>query len=214
VKIPSASLDYQARFTRPCIGFIGDGRAHAVEAIVNARLPFGFRLANSESHSAGNLAEHKVSFRIPERGISLYFSAEEYRFTKDGPSWATAEDDARVLPAAERALLEGSAANVAICVVTVAMHLQLLAKPREEVLAAFIPAPFRPLVMERKADSYGNHLKWPAGDVLLDFSAVFANGNPPAAILPICWTPFTGSHLGSNSPGRGGAIRDLGCTRR
>jgi hypothetical protein len=175
-KIPAASVEYQARFERPCIGFIGTDRPRAAEAIVDALLPFNFQLANSESVSAGNLAAHKVTFKLPERGISLYFSAEEYRFTKDGANWETAEQDGQVLVAAERALLNDSSAKVARCTVNLAMHLQLLTTPRDEVLAPFVPEPFRRLFMERQIMSYGNHLKWSTGDLLLDFSLLFANG--------------------------------------
>ncbi len=175
VKIPSAAAEYQARFERPCIGFIGSDRPRVVEAIVDALLPFNFHLANSDIVTTGGLADQKVNFRIPDRGIAIHFTAEEYRFTKEGSSWATAEDDSKVLLAAEQALLEGSSAKVSQCMVTLAMHLQLLTKPREEVLAPFIPEPFRTWT-GRKAISYGNHLKWPEGDMLLDFSAVYANG--------------------------------------
>jgi hypothetical protein len=175
IKIPAASVEYQARFARPCIGFIGTDRPRAAEAIVDALLPFNFQLANSESASLGNLAAHKVSFKLPERGISLYFSAEEYRFSKDGANWETAEEDGQVLVAAERALLDGSTARVALCTVNLGMHLQLLTTPREEVLAPFVPEPFRHFLVERKANTYGNHLKWATGDLLLDFSLLFAN---------------------------------------
>jgi hypothetical protein len=48
-------------------------------------------------------------------------------------------------------------------------------KQREEVLAPFIPVPFH-VWTERNALSYGNHLRWANGDLLLDFSAVYANG--------------------------------------
>ncbi len=48
VKIPLSSAEYQARFERPVIGFVGADRPRAVEAVIDALLPFGFRLANSE----------------------------------------------------------------------------------------------------------------------------------------------------------------------
>jgi hypothetical protein len=191
VKVPLASTEYQARFERPSIGFIGVDRARAVEAVVDALLPFGFRLANSDVVAAGPLADHKVVFRFPDRAITLQFTAEYFLFTKEGSNWATAQEDVGILVAAEQALLGGSSTKVANCLVTIAMHAQLLAKPREEVLASFLPAPFREW---RKAISYGNHLRWADGDLLLDFSAVFANsiflkfssrfeGHPPAAHL-------------------------------
>jgi hypothetical protein len=64
---------------------------------------------------------------------------------------------------------------------SVGISMQLLTKPREEVLAPFIPEPFRGW---RKAVSYGNHLKWD-GDLLLDFSPVFANGAFPEIFIPV-----------------------------
>jgi len=176
IKIPSAAAEMQARFERPCIGFIGNDRPRAVEAIVSALLPFNFRLSNTEIVTTGSLADHKVIFRIPERGITFQFGAEEYRFTKDGSNWETANDDIQVLLAAEQALLEGSGVKVNRCVVTVAVQLQLLARPREEVLAPFFPEPLRTCLPEGSADTFAAHLKWATGDILIDFSTMFANG--------------------------------------
>ncbi len=176
IKIPSAAAEIQARFERPCIGFIGADRPRVVEAIVSALLPFNFHLPNTEVVTTGSLADHKVIFKIPERGINFQFGAEEYRFTKEGSTWETAEDDTEVFLAGEHALLEGNSVKVTRCTVIVAVHLQLLTRPRDEVLAPFFPEPFRVLLTQSKAESFGAHLKWTTGDVLLDFSAVFANG--------------------------------------
>ncbi len=176
IKISAASAEYRARFVRPYIGLIGNDRARAFEAVVTALLPFNFRLANTEIVTAGTLADHKVVFRIPERGVRFQFSAEEYSFGKDGSSWATADEDGQVLAAAERALLEDSGATIDSCTLTIAMHLQPLAKTREEILAPLVPGPFKKLMVERKAETFGNHLRWADGDVLLDFSVALANG--------------------------------------
>jgi hypothetical protein len=73
-------------------------------------------------------------------------------------------------------LMDGSNVTIASCIVTVAMHLQLLGKPREEILAPFIPEPFKIFMTQRQAQSYGNHFLFADGDVLLDFSVGFANG--------------------------------------
>jgi hypothetical protein len=118
VKIPLASTDYQARFERPSIGFIGVDRPRAVEAVVDALLPFGFRLANSDAMVTGPLADHKVVFRFPDRGITLQFGAEYFQFTKEGSNWATAEEDVKVLVAAEQALLEGTSVRIGNCWLT------------------------------------------------------------------------------------------------
>ncbi|MGO4884672.1 MAG: hypothetical protein ACLP59_28205 [Bryobacteraceae bacterium] len=176
VKIPMASAEYLARFDRPYVGLIALDRPRIFEAVVAALLPFNFRLTNTELVTAGSLADHKVIFRLPDRGISFQFGAEEYRFGKDGSSWSTAEEDAGVLLAAERALLEGSGAKVESCLATIAMHLQPLAKTREEILAPFVPEPLKPLMTNRHAQTFANHLKWADGDVLLDFSLALANG--------------------------------------
>jgi hypothetical protein len=176
VKIPSASAEYVARFERPYVGLIANDRPRVFEAVVAALLPFGFRLANTEIVTAGTLADQKVIFRLPERGISFQFGAEEYRFVKDGSSWNRSEEDGQILLAAERGLLEASGAKVESCLVTLAMHLQPLTKTREEILAPFVPEPFRPLREQRQAQTFGNYLKWADGDVSLDFSVAFANG--------------------------------------
>jgi hypothetical protein len=176
VKIPIASADYLARFDRPYIGLIGNERVRVFEGILAALLPFDFKLRNTEIVTSGTLADHKVIFKLPERGINFQFGAEEYRFGKDGASWSTAEEEGKVLLAAERALLEGCGAKVESCLATLAMHLQPLTKTREEILAPFIPEPFKPLLTKRQARTFGNHLTWADGDVLLDFSLVLANG--------------------------------------
>lgn len=176
VKIPMSSAEYLVRFDRPYVGLLANDRARVFESVVAALLPFNFRLANTELVTTGTLADHKVIFRLPELGISFQFAAEEYKFGKDGSSWSTAEEDSRVLLAAERALLESSGAKVDSCLVTLAMHLQPLAKTRDEILAPFVPGPFKLLARDRQAQSFGNHLKWGDGDVLLDFSVALANG--------------------------------------
>lgn len=79
----------------------------------------------------------------------------------------------KILVAAEAALLDGTSTKIHSCLVTVALHAQWLTRPREEVLFPFIPAPFQEWA---NATSYGNHLRWPSGDLLIDFSAVYANG--------------------------------------
>ena len=86
------------------------------------------------------------------------------------------DEDGQILLAAERALMEGSGAKVASCRVVVASHLQPLSKTREEILAPFIPEPFKIFMTERQTQSYGNHILFADGDVLLDFSVAFANG--------------------------------------
>jgi hypothetical protein len=176
VKIPMASAEYLARFDRPYIGLIANDRPRVLEAILAALLPFDFKLRNTELVTAGTLADQKVVFKLPERGISFQFGAEEYRFGKDGASWSTVEEEAKVLLAAEHALLDGCGAKVESCLVTLAMHLQPLSKTREEILAPFMPEPFKSLLTKRQTQTFGNHLKWADGDVLLDFSVVVANG--------------------------------------
>jgi hypothetical protein len=56
------------------------------------------------------------------------------------------------------------------------MHLQPLTKPREAILAPFVPEPFKIFITQRQTQSHAHHFTFSDGDVLLDFSAVFANG--------------------------------------
>ena len=177
VKIPAASSEYVARFDRPYVGFIFDDRPKVFERIVTALLPFNYRLANTELVTTGTPADHKVIFRIPERGISFQFGAEEYRFGKEGSSWATAAEDTEVWSAAEAALLTESGAKIGSCSIALGMHLQLLSKTRDQVLAPFMPEPFKQLLIERQAQTFGCHMRFAdGGDLLLDYSLLYANG--------------------------------------
>jgi hypothetical protein len=176
IKIPTASAEYQARFDRPYIGLVASDMQRVYESVLVALLPFKLRLADTEVDTSGRLADHKVVFRIPDRGISFQFGAEGYRFGKVEPSWAKVDEDTAVLAAAEGALLAASGAKIKECVLTIAMHMQPLSKTREEVLAPFVPEPFKTFLAVRNAQTFGNHLKWANGNVLLDFSVAVANG--------------------------------------
>ena len=139
-------------------------------------LAFNFLLANAEIINTGKPVDHKAIFRLPERGISFQFGAEGYRFSKEFLSWATAEDDGQILLAAERALMDGSSAKVASCIAIVGTHIQPLNKSREEILAPFIPQPFKILMQQRQTRSYATHFMFVDGDAVIDFSVGFANG--------------------------------------
>jgi hypothetical protein len=54
--------------------------------------------------------------------------------------------------------------------------MQPLNKTRDEILAPLVPESFKDLKKQRKAWSFGNHMRFEDGDILLDFSVGFANG--------------------------------------
>jgi len=176
VNIPAASADIVARFDRPYIGLLAGDKIRVFEALLTALLPFNFRLANTEIVTTGKPAEERVVFKIPERGITFQFGPEEYRFTKDGAAWSTAEEDAKVWSAAETALLTHSGAKVAACTATLAMHLVLLSKTRDEVIAPFIAAPYKQFT-DQQPKAFGSHIRFADGrEVLFDHSLAYANG--------------------------------------
>jgi len=187
VKIPLASAEYVARFVRPWVGFIGIDRPRAFDAIVTALLPFQLRISNAQISDTGTLAEWKTIFKLPERGITFQFGAEEIRFSKEGSSWSTAPEDIRVLQAAENALMEigrnpafstgdARAAVIESCTVSLNMHLQLLHKSRDEVLSPFLPEAVREFAKKRGAQRFGGHLFFVDGDIFIDSSLAYANG--------------------------------------
>jgi hypothetical protein len=173
IKILYSTAEYQARFARPAIQLIAE-KAGPVQAVVDALLPFGFQFANTET--GGVLAAHRTTFRIPERSIVFQFGAEECRFTKDASNWATAEEDIKVLAAAESAVL-AQGAEVTARSVTVAMHLQLLETPRAEILSRFSPEPLYKNVPEGyQPTQFAVAVKLVHGSILVDHSATVANG--------------------------------------
>ena len=56
------------------------------------------------------------------------------------------------------------------------MHLQPLAKTRDQLLAGFIPPPFLSLATEKGVQSVASHIKFGGGEILLDYSLAYANG--------------------------------------
>jgi hypothetical protein len=176
VKIPAATADIVMRFDRPYIGLLVGEKVKVFEALVTALLPFGFRLANTEIIAGGKPAEERVVIRIPERGITFQFGAEEYQLTKDGAAWSTAAEDAAVWNAAETAFITGSRAVVVSCTATLAVHLLPLSKTRAEVIAPFISAPFNQLA-DKQPKAFGAHIRFAdGGEVLFDYSVPYANG--------------------------------------
>lgn len=176
VKIPLASAEYCARLQQPHIGMLSPDLASIFRAVFDSLLPFNLQLANIDVVTAGPLPDRKVTFKIPERGIAFQIGPEDYRFTKEGSSWQTAEQDVSVLLAAETAFLHATGAQLKSCQATIAMHLQPLGKTRDEILAPFVPEPFKSFLSTTQAQSVGSHLRWMNGEVLIDFSLVVANG--------------------------------------
>jgi hypothetical protein len=177
VKIPAASAEVIARFDRPYIGLLTSDKAKVLEGLLVGLLPFKARLANTEIIDSAKPSEDKVILRLPEHGLTFQFGAEEYRFSKDGASWATAEQDGKIWQVAESAVLESSGAKIVSFTITLAMHLQVLSMPREIVLAPFLAPPFQQLLVEREAQTHGCHVRFvDGGDVLIDYSLAYANG--------------------------------------
>ncbi len=173
IKIPYSTVEFQARFARPVIKLIA-GNAEVVQCAIDALLPFGFQFANMETQ--GTPTTHKTILRLPERNIVFQFGADGCTFTKDTANWQTAEEDLKVLMAAESSML-AQGAEVVARTVTVAMHLQLLETPREEILARFTPPPFLGnLPPEYRPIQFAGVVKFPSGSILFDNSATVANG--------------------------------------
>src|SRR3989442_7442126 len=95
VQIPLANAEYVAHFERPYLGFIANERARTIETVFNALLPFNMRLADIDTVSTGSPAGQKVTFRIPGRGTTFEFGAEEYKFNIVRLTSASASDDAQ-----------------------------------------------------------------------------------------------------------------------
>ena len=174
IKIPYSTVEYQARFARPVVRLIA-GKAEVIQTVVDALLPFGFKFTNLETQGA--LATHRTIFRMPEKSIVFQYGADGCWFTKENSSWQTAEDDLKVLMAAEAAAVLATGCEIATRTVAVAMHLQLLETPREEILTRFTPSPFlEGLPSDYKPVQFAGVVKFSSGTMLFDYSATVANG--------------------------------------
>lgn len=175
VRIPQAVGEITVQFATPRIDLIGSAMSATVERIADAWIPFGFRLRDLEILSTGAPVDHGVSFKLPSEGIQFQFGAEKYVYRKEQASLMGAEKDLAPLLAAEGVLLAGKMENVSSCVARVAMHLQVETCTTHELLAPLFPAPLRNILGDSPPMSFGNHLVWDGGDLLVDFSVPFAN---------------------------------------
>jgi hypothetical protein len=177
VKIPFSDAYYVSRYERPDVGFFFARKQKVFENILSALTPFGLKLTDVEANlGTTNVGEQKVIFKLPERRITLQIGPEEYTFRKEGSSWATAEADAKIWEQAEAAILSDSEVRIASGQATVAMHLEPTTKQREEILASFVPDRLRETATTRQANAYGTHLRFPDGEILIDFSVAVPNG--------------------------------------
>jgi hypothetical protein len=176
VKVPFASAEYQVRFTRPIIKFIGTDRVAIIQAIVDSLVPFGFALRNSEFNNVGNAADHFVTLRLPDQSITFKLTAEAYFFSKDNANLSTAEEDVRIIGAVERALFGITPIEVKERSIALAFHLQLLDANRRDVLWPLLPEKFRALANGQSVISHGAQMRWERGSILVDYSAALANG--------------------------------------
>jgi hypothetical protein len=177
VKIPLSEAFYVGRYARPDGGFFFARRQKVFEAVLDAWIPAGLKLANVEANlGSTNVGEHKITFKLPQRRITLQLGPEEYTFRKEGSSWETAQADALLWERAEAAILNESEVEIASGQATVAMHLEPTTKQREEILAAFVPDRLQGIATDRQANAFGSHLRFPDGEILIDFSVVVPNG--------------------------------------
>ena len=126
VKIPLASAEYQARFERPILVSLAlTGREP-----LRLSLPHYCLLISVWRIRKLSRQEHQPIIRrfLEFQNAGFAFNSEQRNTgsTKSASSWTTADEDGQILLAAEHALMEGSGAKVASCMVTVAMHLQPL----------------------------------------------------------------------------------------
>jgi hypothetical protein len=176
IVIPYSFADYVARFRRPAIKFLGGDRVAVVQAIVDAWLPWDFKISNMELRTEGNLAEQGINFKLPEHGVSFFVTATECRFNKENASWNSEDETLKLLDAVQKAVLDSTSAEIAIQTLTLSIHFQPRTKPNKIILAALAAPAVTHLYSSDEPTAYAYILKWKDRSVTLDGSANFANG--------------------------------------
>lgn len=137
VAIPISFFEYTAEFSRPVLAALMD-RAHIVQAVFDALMPWKADIDNLEPITTGKPSEQGVSFKLPEKRVKFFFGAGSCKFTKDDANWAVAEETITILRSALEAFKKTSGAEISLQNTAVMLHLQPQNKTFLEILKPFL----------------------------------------------------------------------------
>jgi hypothetical protein len=150
-------------------------RAHLVQAIFDALLPWGLDIDDVVPQTTGKASEQGINIKLPEKRVALFFGPASCRLSKDNADWATAEKVIQILRVFLTTLISVSGAELANQNTTIALHMQPRSGTFIDLLKPFLAAEMRQLSQE-EITTGACVVRWKTRKVTLDGSAAIANG--------------------------------------
>jgi hypothetical protein len=177
IEIPYGAVEYAAIFEQPI--FEGWDNPALTTNVLSALSPYGFNLDGVEYKNNSEKAnEHAIVFRRtvpPNPTMVLTLGIGKAVVTAENLDWSDAQRLIKLMNDALSAILDTAHAKVKLQQLTLGMHVQLKAKQRKDVTMRLL-SPEGMRIFEGDISFPGVILHVDRGHILIDASAVFANG--------------------------------------
>lgn len=172
-EIPLAFLEYTAVFKKPILGAV-PVPAELIATILDALGPFGFTLEGVETKThPEKLSEYALVFRRSVPGVTFTLHLGKLIIGAENLDWTDAEQFIAGVRAGVGAILQKTRAEIQSQHLALHMHVQLKAKPREQVTA--------PLLSPTALQLMDGEIKFPGIILLRDKASIIIDGSVPYA---------------------------------
>ncbi|HME08150.1 MAG TPA: hypothetical protein VKG25_13935 [Bryobacteraceae bacterium] len=173
VTIPVSFLEVTIDYEKADIRLLAD-RAHVVQGIFEALLPWNAKIDDIEVLNSGKNSEQGVMFRVPQKRVAFFVGASLCRFSRDDVAWHLADETVTIFEAAVNPLTKLGGVVLGMKKTAVGLHLQPRAIPFMELLRPFVPTQLATLESDT-IQSAATVVKWANRRVTIDGSASVAN---------------------------------------
>jgi hypothetical protein len=175
VEIPYGVVEFTATFKKPILK-AWLGTALIIEAVLDALEPFGFQLDGVDVKTQmEKLTDYAVVFKRSTPGVTLTLQLGRLVIVAENLDWTEAQHSIATAQVAVDTILQHTKAEIAGQNLLLALHIQLKAKPREDVMAPLLsPNAFK--LMDGDIRFPGVILQREKSSVVIDASLAFANG--------------------------------------
>ena len=174
ITIPISNLQLSITYVRPVINLWLD-RALIVQKMFDVFEPWHLNVDDVEAITTGKPSEQGVRFNLPLQKITFFFGPAGCKFTKDGATWAEADETLKVLTTALDVLTHQGGVQFGNMHTSLALHLQPRSVPFHQLLRPFL-APAIAQLENSHPEATAYVIRWKARRITLDGSAALANG--------------------------------------
>lgn len=174
ITIPISTFELNIAYEQPALNLWLD-RAVIVQKMFDAFLHWNLNIDDTEGITSGKPSEQGFRFRLPAKGISFFFGPAGCRFTKEGATWAEADDTLHVLMVALEVLVAVAKVKLGKRATSLSLHLQPKTLPFRDLLRPFLAHSLAQLE-QAEVEAMAYVVRWRGRRITLDGSAAIANG--------------------------------------